>query len=63
VGLKSSQVWGCPCPLGYNEFDFFEENKTTDPVMGAKLNSETYLQNPFFFFFDKFRAHLVSNLQ
>jgi hypothetical protein len=38
------------CLLGYNEFDFFQKMKNTDPLMGAKLKSKTHLQNTFFDF-------------
>ncbi len=33
------------CPLGYNEFHFFQKIKNTDPVMGAKFRSKTHLLN------------------
>jgi hypothetical protein len=42
------------CPVGYNEFDFFLENKEYRPLMGAKLKSKTHLQNTFFDFLSRF---------
>jgi hypothetical protein len=30
--------------LGYNDFDIFEKIKSSDPVVDAKLNSKTRLQ-------------------
>ena len=36
--------------VGYNDFDFLKEKNKSDPVMGAKLNFKTHLQNTFFFF-------------
>jgi hypothetical protein len=61
VGLKSSHVWGCPCPLGYNEFDSFEENKNHRPCDGCKIEFRNIFTKSIFLFFEKFCARLVSN--
>ncbi len=38
----------------FDKFDFFWENKNTDPVMGAKLNSKTKFPKRFFYFSNRF---------
>ncbi len=49
--------------LGYNEFDFFQKMKNTDPLMGAKLKSKTHLQNTFFDFLSRFLRVLASKFE
>ncbi len=44
------------CTLEYNEFDFFQKMKNTDPLMGAKLKSKTLSLNTFFDFLSRFCA-------
>jgi hypothetical protein len=40
------------CPVGSNNLSFKKKIKKSDPVMGAKLNLKTYLQNRFLNFFE-----------
>ncbi len=51
------------CTVEYNESDFFLENKEYRPLMGAKLKSETHLQNTFFDFFEPFFVRLASKFE
>ncbi len=40
--------------VGYNEFDFFQKIKNTDPLMGAKFKSKTHLLHMFFYCWRRF---------
>ncbi len=53
VGENVYRVPGV-CPVGSNDFELKKIIKISDPVMGAKLNFKTYLQNRIF----NFLSHL-----
>ncbi len=47
------------CPVGYNEFDFFLENKED----GCKIEIQDTFTKYVFWFFEQFFARLASNFE
>ncbi len=43
TNTSSLKITAAYCTLGYNFFDFFKKTKSPDPLIDAKLNSNTHL--------------------